>query len=97
MVNASIAQPRHIPWDLTACGADGQGPFRLVLHFSHGSITEYFLDVSTAFRAIENAEKRPAAKIGEMVPNRMLLAIPNDVDLVKHCFREEAWANGARH
>jgi len=78
-----------------ACGPDGGGPFRLVVHYADCSITEYFHQVAAAFRVIENAEKRPRAKAASLVSNRRMIEIPDD--LVKQCFNEEAWANGLRH
>jgi hypothetical protein len=90
--------PRHSGhpsyWDLLACGPKGEGPFRLVLYHAHGSITEYFQDVETAFRAIEDAERAPADPV---VPDRLMLEVADDRELVKQCFREEAWASAARH
>jgi len=97
MMNGTIAQAHHDPWELFACGPDGQGPFRLVLYFPHGSITEYFNDIHSAFHAIEMAECRLDLKNETLVPNRLLIDIPDDVDLVRHCFSEETWAGGARH
>jgi hypothetical protein len=88
---------RRAPWDLTACGVDGHGPFRLELHYANGSITEYFHDVATAFRAIEDSEKHPGVNPAAVVPGRLMIEIPDDVDLVKQCFSEDAWASGARH
>ena len=84
-------------WNLTACGPDGNGPFRLVLYYAHGSVTEYFHDVAKAFCAIEAAEKHPGAKADRFAANRLMIEIPGDVDLVKQFLSEEAWANGARH
>lgn len=97
MPNAATAQPRRNAWDLTACGPNGDGPFRLELYFPHGSITEYFNDMATAFRAIEDMEKRPSANSDQLVPNRLMIEIPDDVVLMKQCFSEEVWASGRRH
>jgi hypothetical protein len=96
MQNGSAGQPRRAPWDLIACGPEGDGPFRLVLYYPHGSITEYFPDVETAFRAIETAEQ--SSVTGEtLMANKTLIGVPGEMELVKEFFREEAWASGARH
>jgi len=95
MPNALLAPPNRAPWELMACGPDGSGPFRLVVHYADCSVTEYFHDVADAFHVIEDAEKRPGAKAAPLVSNRLLIEIPDD--LVKQCFNEEGWANGLRH
>jgi hypothetical protein len=96
MLNASAGQSRRAPWDLIACGPEGDGPFRLVLYYPHGSITEYFPDVATAFRAIEIAEQS-SVTTGTIVANRTLIGVPGETELVRQFFTEEAWAGGARH
>ncbi len=97
MLKSPKIGPQRAPWDLIACGPQGQGPFRLVLYYAQGAITEYFPDIATAFRAIDAAEKGPAAGLDTVVPDKLMIEIPEDQELVKQCFREEAWANAARH
>ena len=46
MANCFMAGPDLVHWDLTALGYDG--PYRLSIHHSNGSIVEYFGDVSEA-------------------------------------------------
>jgi len=93
MRNASTRRG-HLHWELLACGPRGEGPFLLVLDFANACITEYFQDVATAVRAIEDAERGPA---DPLVPDRPMIKFADDTDLVKQCFREETWAGGARH
>ena len=97
MPTGSKARPPRAPWDLIACGPRGQGPFRLVLYYAHGTLTQYFQDIATAFRAIDEAEQGPGVCTDTVVPDKRMIELPEDRELVKQCFREEAWANGARH
>jgi CheY-like chemotaxis protein len=48
MLNFFLAGPELVTWDLTAIGPQGDGPFRLVVHHSSGSITEHFDSVTGA-------------------------------------------------
>ena len=94
MLNTSTPQSRRARWDLIACGPEGEGPFRLVVYYAHALIVEYFPDMATAFRAIEDAEKAPVSAV---VPDRQLIEIPDDRELARQCLTEEAWAGAARH
>jgi hypothetical protein len=46
MLNIFMAGPDLVSWDLTALGSNG--PYRLTIHHSSGSIVEYFASVTTA-------------------------------------------------
>jgi hypothetical protein len=46
MANCFRAGPDLVHWDLTALG--NEGPYRLSVHHPHGSIVEYFGEVSEA-------------------------------------------------
>jgi len=81
-------------WDLFACGPAGDAPFRLTLHYAHTSIIEYFLDLPSVFSAIELAEKGSA---DFLVPDRQLIAIPDERELIEQCCLEEVWAHAERH
>jgi CheY-like chemotaxis protein len=48
MLNFFLAGPDLVTWDLTALGPQGDGPFRLTVHHSAGSITEHFDSVAGA-------------------------------------------------
>jgi hypothetical protein len=48
MLNFFLAGPDLVRWDLTALGAHGSGPFRLVIRHAGGSIVEYFDNVTHA-------------------------------------------------
>jgi len=48
MLNFFLAGPDLVRWDLTALGAQGTGPFRLVIRHAGGSIVEYFDNVTHA-------------------------------------------------
>jgi hypothetical protein len=65
-----------------------------VVYYAHALIIEYFADMATAFRAIEDAEK---ATVSAVVPDRQLIEIPDDRELARQCFTEETWAGAARH
>ena len=93
----SVEVMSNASWDLTACGPDGSGPFRLVLRNAEGSITEYFHDVDKAFCAIEAAERCPAGRTETVAADRSMLVLPRGVGLMKQFLSEEAWASGARH
>ena len=67
-----------------------------MVYYAHGLIIEYFPDMATAFRAIEDAEKTPASA-SLVVPNRQIIEVPGDQDLARQCLTEEAWAGAARH
>jgi hypothetical protein len=54
MANCFMAGPDLVRWDLTALGHDG--PYRLSMHHSAGTIVEYFGDVSKALRREEQLE-----------------------------------------
>ena len=41
-----MAGPSLVGWELTAVGHNG--PYRLAIHYAHGSIMEYFDDVTAA-------------------------------------------------
>ena len=84
-------------WDLRACGPNGTGPFRLVIHYDRGSITEYFQDIDKALLAIEAVEPGPAGRAELIAANQLMIEIPCAADLRKQFFSEEVWANGARH
>ena len=94
MLTTSTPQSRRARWDLVACGPEGEGPFRLAIYYAHALTIEYFPDMATAFRAIEDAEKAPVCAV---VPDRQLIEIPDDRELARQCFGEEAWASAARH
>ncbi|HEX3703225.1 MAG TPA: hypothetical protein VHU82_07840 [Vicinamibacterales bacterium] len=49
-----MAGPDLVRWDLTALGHDG--PYRLSMHHSAGTIVEYFGDVSNALKREEQLE-----------------------------------------
>ena len=94
MLNTSTPQYPRARWDLVACGPEGDGPFRLVVYYAHALIIEYFPDLATAFRAIEDAEKAPVSAV---VPDKQLIEIPDDQELARQWLTEEAWAVAARH
>ena len=48
MLNAFMAGPEFVRWELHALGPQGNGPFRLVIHHSQGIIVEYFDNVTEA-------------------------------------------------
>ncbi len=48
MLNFFLAGPDLVSWDLTALGPQGDGPFRLVVRHSAGTITEHFDTVTGA-------------------------------------------------
>jgi CheY-like chemotaxis protein len=48
VLNFFMAGPDLVTWDLNALGAQGTGPFRLVVHHAAGSITEHFDSVTGA-------------------------------------------------
>ena len=97
MRNTIVVQTERILWDLIACGPNGSGPFRLALHYSLGSITEYFQDVNSALHAVETAEKRVDSTPNPALPNKLMVGVAGHAELVKFCFSEEAWASEARH
>jgi len=94
MGNRPAIQSRMAFWDLVACGPAGDGPFRLVIYYTHGAVVAYFQELDAAFRAIENAEKGPPS---DVIPDRQLLQIPDERELAMQCLREETWAVAARH
>ncbi len=94
MLIASSTKRAHAQWDLVACGRDGDGPFRLEVHYSHGSITEYFQNIASVFHAIEEAERCAEPVIA---PDRRLNDIPGDQELTRQFVREEVWASAPRH
>ena len=65
-----------------------------MLHYAHGAIIEYFLDLVSAFDAIEAAEKGAARRL---VPDRQMIDIPGERELLTQCCLEEVWASAARH
>jgi hypothetical protein len=48
MLTYFMAGPDLVRWELVALGPNGNGPFRLFIHHAHGSIVEYFANVSDA-------------------------------------------------
>ena len=48
MSNVFMAGTELVRWDLTSCGENG--PYRLVIRHSHGSIVEYFQTPSAALQ-----------------------------------------------
>jgi hypothetical protein len=54
MANCFMAGPDLVRWDLTALGHEG--PYRLSMHHSAGTIVEYFGDVSKALQREEQLE-----------------------------------------
>lgn len=48
MLNDFLAGPDLVWWKLSALGPHGNGPFRLTIHHSSGSLVEYFQDVTSA-------------------------------------------------
>jgi len=46
MSNVFMAGRELVRWEVTACGADG--PYRLTIRHSHGTIVEYFQTVTDA-------------------------------------------------
>jgi hypothetical protein len=46
MLNCFMAGPNVVSWDLLALGR--AGPYQLVVHHAHGTIVEYFADVTAA-------------------------------------------------
>jgi hypothetical protein len=54
MANCFMAGPDFVRWELTALGHDG--PYRLSIHHSRGSIVEYFADVPQALVREEQLE-----------------------------------------
>jgi hypothetical protein len=55
MANCFMAGTDLVRWELIALGQDG--PFRLTIHHSAGSIVEYFGDVSEALVREEQLEE----------------------------------------
>jgi len=55
MANCFMAGPELVRWELIALGHDG--PYRLTIHHSAGSIVEYFGDVSEALVREEQLEE----------------------------------------
>jgi hypothetical protein len=63
MLNFFLAGPDLVRWELTALGAHGTGPFRLVIRHAGGSIVEYFESVTNALlRESELEELLTAAR-----------------------------------
>ena len=63
MSNVFVAGQELVRWDVTACGADG--PFRLTIRHSHGTIVEYFQTVTDALdREVELEDLLLAARGG---------------------------------
>jgi hypothetical protein len=63
MSNVFMAGRELVRWEVTACGADG--PYRLTIRHSHGSIVEYFQTVTGALdREIELEDLLIAARGG---------------------------------
>jgi hypothetical protein len=64
MMNFFMAGGELIRWELTAVGAEG--PYRLTVRHTHGSIVEYFRTTSAALqREIELEDLLMAARGGQ--------------------------------
>jgi len=68
LLNAFMAGPECVRWELTALGPQGNGPFRLVIRHARGAITEYFEDVTHALLRQSELEALLVAARGMAAP-----------------------------